>query len=225
VSAQPSKPSFWDVPVVAPDGAWREKRHLAASLRELVAMCVTTDAPEATLAYAADAVARIGERLAQYPRRTFKEGLVACKTPIDISRFADRGTLTGASNPYSPPMELSMEGDVAVARVTFGPPFEGIPGHVHGGLVAAAFDQLFGYLQVKRGAGSVTASLTVRYLNPTPLLTPLHLEARLVGVEGRRSSLTAKMLAGETITAEADGLFVSIDSKRLDAIFRPGQEG
>jgi len=226
VSVQPaSKPSFWDVPVVAPDGAWREKRRLAASLRELVATCVTTDAPEETLAYAADAVARIGERIAQYPRRTFKDGLKACKTAIDLARFADRSTLTGPSNPYSPPMELSMEGDVAVARVTFGPPFEGIPGHVHGGLVAAAFDQLFGYLQVKRGAGSVTASLTVRYLSPTPLLTPLHMEGRVVSVDGRRSTLSARMLAGDTLTAEAEGLFVLIDSKRLDSILRPGREG
>ena len=56
-----------------------------------------------------------------------------------------------------------MEGDVAVSRVTFGPPFEGIPGHVHGGIVAAAFDQLFGYLQVKRNTGSLTGELTVRY--------------------------------------------------------------
>jgi acyl-coenzyme A thioesterase PaaI-like protein len=216
VTAQPATArTFWDVPAVAPDAAWREKRRLAAALRELATLCVTTDAPETTLSYAADAVERIAERLAQHPQRTFKQGMASCKSPDDLARFADRGTLTGLCNPYSPPMELSMEGERAIARVTFGPPFEGIPGHVHGGLVAAAFDQLFGYMQVKLGAGSVTGELTVRYLLPTPLLRSLHLEARVVSAEGRRSVVAAKMLSGEHVTAEADGIFIRLDAARL----------
>ena len=158
------------MPTAPPDAAWREKRRLASELRALAALCVTTDAPEATLSYAADAVGRIVERLAQHPQRTFREGIATCRSHEDLARFADRGTMTGLSNPHSPPMELSMEGDHAIGCVTFGPPFEGIPGHVHGGLVAAAFDQVFGYLQVKLGAGAVTGELTVRYRRPTPLL-------------------------------------------------------
>jgi acyl-coenzyme A thioesterase PaaI-like protein len=155
----------------------------------------------------------------QHASRTFHAGFASCKSTEDVAVFADRGTMTGLSNPNSPPIELSMEGEVAVGLVTFGPPFEGIPGHVHGGIVAAAFDQVFGYLQTKRGIGSLTAVLTVRYRLPTPLRTPLRIEARVVAVDGRRSTVSARMLAAETVTAEAEGVFVAVDKARLHQIF------
>ena len=220
MSAAPSgeKKTFWDVPMVPPDGAWREKRRLASALRALSALCVTTDAPETTLQEAADAVERLVERVSQHPTRTFQQGIGSCATPDDFARFADRSTLTGLSNPVSPPMELGMEGEIAIGSVTFGSPFEGIPGHVHGGLVAAAFDQVFGYLQVKRGMGALTRVLTVRYRHPTPLLTPLRVEARGVRIEGRVFHVAARMLAGQTLCAEAEGEFVALDPKRLQEI-------
>jgi acyl-coenzyme A thioesterase PaaI-like protein len=228
LSAQPSgeKKTFWDVPISPPDGAWREKRRLATALRALCALCVTTDAPETTLQYAADAVERIVERIGQHPARTFQQGIGACTTPEDFARFADRSTLTGLSNPVSPPMDLGMEGEIAVGSVTFGPPFEGIPGHVHGGLVAAAFDQLFGYLQVKRGMGALTRVLTVHYRRPTPLLTPLRIEAHGVRIEGRVFHVAARMHAGETLCAEAEGEFVALDPKRLQEMIagKPGKQ-
>jgi hypothetical protein len=34
--------NFWEVPDDAVTGAWAEKRRLAAALRELIALCVTT---------------------------------------------------------------------------------------------------------------------------------------------------------------------------------------
>jgi hypothetical protein len=220
LSAQPSgERSFWDVPVTPEDSAWREKRRLATALRALSALCVTSDAPETTLGYAADAVERIVERMEQYPTRTFQQGIASCKSPEDVARFADRGTMTGLSNPNSPPIDLSMAGEVAIGSVTFGPPFEGIPGHVHGGIVAAAFDQVFGYLQTKQGVGSLTSVLTVRYRRPTPLLAPLRIEARVVDVSGRRSNVVARMVSGETVTADAEGIFIAIDSTRLHEIF------
>ncbi|HEY2517707.1 MAG TPA: PaaI family thioesterase [Polyangiaceae bacterium] len=219
MTAQPApKRTFWDVPVVAPDAAWEAKRRLAKLVRELVGLVVTTEAPHTTLGYAADAVAGLVERLAQHPTLTFGQAIGSIKTQDETARFADRGALTGKSNPYAPPVELAMEGTRAVGRVTFGPAFEGIPGHVHGGLVSAVFDQIFGYLQVKSGPGALTAELTVRYKAPTPLLVPLHLEAEVVKVEGRKYFHHAKMLAGETLTAEADGLFVALDQQRMNGI-------
>jgi acyl-coenzyme A thioesterase PaaI-like protein len=219
LSAEPArKTTFWDPPTTPPDGAWREKRRLATALRELTALCVTTDAPEATLAYAADAVERVAERVAPYPQRTFKEGIGSCTTHEEFARFADRSTFTGQSNPIAPPMDLAMDGEVAVSRVTFGPPFEGIPGHVHGGIVAAAFDQLFGYLQVKRNTGSLTGELTVRYRRPTPLLEPLRLEARLLRVEGRRSVVAGQLFAGELLTAEAEAVFIAVDPLQMKTV-------
>lgn len=217
---------FWDLPEATTE-AWRERRRLATVLRELAAICVTTDAPEPTLAQAADAAARVVDALRDFPRRTFKEGYASCVTPEDFAVFADRATLTGGSNPVAPPMSLHMDGEDAVGLVNFGPPYEGIPGCVHGGLVAAVFDQVFGYLQVKRGERSVTGSLTVRYRRPTPLHVPLRITARIDRVEGRRSYVRAELHAGDLVTAEAEGIFVAIDAERMHAVIvgNPQSEG
>jgi hypothetical protein len=191
------------------DDAWRAKRRLASALRGLVELCVGSEADATVLSTAADAVERERDRLAAHPRSSFQDGYVNCKTPEEFARFADRSTIVGKSNPIAPPMELHMEGETAVGVVSFGWAYEGIPGHVHGGLVAAVFDQLFGYLQTTQNVGSLTAELTVKYRRPTPLLEPLRLEARLLSAEGRKSTVTAKMLYRDVVTAEADAIFVA----------------
>ncbi len=209
---------YWDVPPALPTGAWAAKRVLAAKLRDLAAVVVTTDAPAEALALAAESVDRAALALFQFPRRTFKDGFASCTTPAEYAVFADRTALTGESNPISPPMKLLREEMTAIGLVTFGPSFEGIPGCVHGGFVAAAFDQVFGYLQVIRGAGGVTAALDVRYLRPTPLDVELRIEATTSQVDGKKSFVAAKMIAGGKVTAEATGTFVEIDAARMKAI-------
>jgi acyl-coenzyme A thioesterase PaaI-like protein len=126
--------------------------------------------------------------------------------------------MAGKSNPVAPPMGLAMEGEVAVGSLVFGPQFEGAPGFVHGGMIAAAFDQVFGYLQVSRGIGSLTAELSVRYLRPTPLLMPLRFEARFDRAEGKKSYVSARLFAGDSATAEATGLFVEVDNAKLTSL-------
>lgn len=219
MSAQPSSgPTFWDAPSALPDAQWLEKRRLAQALRELCALCVTTDAPEAALTEAADAVEGLVARLGVHPTRTFKQGVFECKSHDDVARFADRSTLSGLSNPIAPPMAFAMEGEMGTASVTFGPAYEGVPGCVHGGLIAAAFDQMFGFVQVKLGINALTGELKVRYKRPTPIQTPLRMEANVVRVAGRTSTVTSRMLAGETVTAEAEGVFVLVDPTQLREI-------
>ncbi len=209
---------YWDVPFTLPTGAWAEKRRLASALRELTAIVVTTDAPEEELARASLVAEDLVRELGAFPGRTFKQAYSSCRSKVDLAVFADRTALTGLSNPVSPGMMLEREGDVAVGRVTFGPAFEGVPGCVHGGFVATAFDQVFGYLQVLRGIGGLTATLEVRYLRPTPLETELRVEASSLEDQGRKSLVVAKMLADGIVTAEATATFVRIDAARMRAI-------
>ncbi len=212
---EPRERNFWDVPADLPTGAWLVKRRLAKALRDLVSLCVTTDATESALTLAADVIEKTRDALAMHPGRTFQQAYKTLSHPDDLAVFADRGTLAGESNPFAPPMTFTMEGEIAVGHVSFGAPFEGIPGHVHGGMVAAAFDQLFGYLQVHRAANAVTASLTIDYRRPTPILTPLRFEARVARVEGRKFHNQARLLVGETLLAEAHGVFVELDQRRM----------
>jgi acyl-coenzyme A thioesterase PaaI-like protein len=216
---------FWQVPERLVTAAWAEKRRLAAAARELVALTVTTEAPEAVLAEVTRAVGAAAALLREHPERTFQDGFSDCRSLDDLAIFTDRATLVGECNPYAPPMKLSSAGDEAVALVTFGPAFEGAPGFVHGGLVAAAFDQLFGYLQSCRQVPSLTRELTVRYKRPTPFRTELRLEGRWDRSDGRRHYLSARLFAQGDVTAEAEAVFVSLerDGFRVlfDAVGRP----
>jgi acyl-coenzyme A thioesterase PaaI-like protein len=89
---------------------------------------------------------------------------------------------------------------------------------VHGGSIAAAFDEILGLTQSLSGQVGMTGTLTVRYRQPTPLHTDLSFEGRLDGVSGRKVLASAKLYAGEDLTAEATGLFVTITPERFRAL-------
>lgn len=210
---------YWQVPEELVTEAWAEKRRLASALRELAALCVTTDAPAAELAAATRGVSAALEVLREHPQRTFQEAFPDCRGLDELAQFTDRATLVGQCNPYAPPMKLSFADGVAVATLVFGPIFEGAPGFVHGGLVAAAFDQLLGYLQVRREAPSLTRVLTVHYKKPTPFQTELTIEGRFERCEGRKHYLSARLFARGEVTAEAEGVFVTLGSEAFLKLF------
>jgi acyl-CoA thioesterase FadM len=54
----------------------------------------------------------------------------------------------------------------------------------------------------------MTARLTIHYRKPTPLFRELRIRAWVDRVEGRRIMARGEMWDGETLTAEADGIFV-----------------
>ena len=94
--------------------------------------------------------------------------------------------------------------------VAFGSAYEGPPGCVHGGYVAGAFDELLGATQSLSGAPGMTGTLTVRYETPTPLHTELRLEGELDRIERRKIFVVGRMFAGDTLTATANGIFISM---------------
>jgi len=112
-------------------------------------------------------------------------------------------------------VEFSVEGDMVCASVVFGHAYEGPPGHVHGGIVAAAFDELLGATQALSGSPGMTGQLSVSYRAPTPLHVPLRFESTLDSVEGRKITTSARLYAGETLCAEARGLFISVDFAKI----------
>ncbi|MCB1689209.1 MAG: PaaI family thioesterase, partial [Halioglobus sp.] len=116
--------------------------------------------------------------------------------------------LAGWSNPIAPPVNNWIEGDLALGTCQCGWAYEGPPGSVHGGFVAAIFDQFLGMAQVLGGQPGMTGYLHVNYHQRTPLNSELKLEARLVKVEGRKTIMRGEMYAHGVMTASAEGLFV-----------------
>ncbi|MEC9034633.1 MAG: PaaI family thioesterase [Actinomycetota bacterium] len=131
----------------------------------------------------------------------------------------DDSLFRGESTPLAPPVIFSKtqnpDGkEVVVGEVVFDQTREGPPRTVHGGMMAAVFDDvLSGVLSGAGATGSVTGKLTIRYRRPTPINTDLRFEAWIDHQQGRRLTAHAHCLSNGEVTAEAEALFVRIDMK------------
>jgi acyl-coenzyme A thioesterase PaaI-like protein len=217
--------THWQASAMQATGSWAERRRLASAMRNVIDRLVQIDAPEPELAAAADALERYAERLAQHPRSHRYESWGETSPAGDTGGFFDQSPLIGLANPLAPPIVLEADADgVHVhGHVTFGAAYEGPPGCVHGGIVAAAFDEVLGFANSLSGTPGMTGTLTVRYRLPTPLHTPLRFEARYDKSEGRKIFTSGEVYAGEQRTAEAQGLFIAVDREKFRALYEERQ--
>ncbi len=120
-----------------------------------------------------------------------------------------RNPIDGKANPVAPPVALRIalgeNGKHAEGEVTFGSAYSGKPGYVHGGWIAAVFDQLMGYGKL---VPALTGTLTVKYRTPIPLDTEVRLWAELQKADGRRRHVHGTMHVGDDLAAEAEALFI-----------------
>ena len=144
------------------------------------------------------------------------------------SHFSDRSPFYGAMNPISMPMVMSQDPSVgefgAVIGVgTFTEPYEGPPGHIHGGFIAAAFDEVLGMAQSLTGRPGMTGTLSIKYRAPTPLNTPIVYKGWVDRVEGRKIFTKGQSFNGDTLCAEAEVLFLSMPPEMMDML-RKGRD-
>jgi acyl-coenzyme A thioesterase PaaI-like protein len=195
--------------------ARQEMRRLAAAGREVIERLVATTAPADELKKAADLLEQASSLLAGYPQGRLYEGFAESANAGDAHAFFDHSPLQGVANPLAPPVRLDVVDGVVHGRVRFGSAYEGPPSSVHGGYVAAAFDEVLGLAQSLGGSPGMTGTLTIRYRKPTPLHTDLRFEARLDRQEGRKIFCSGELYAGELLCAEAEGIFISVDIGRM----------
>jgi acyl-coenzyme A thioesterase PaaI-like protein len=198
-----------------------ELRHLADRVRALIERTVTSEATAEALGVASEAVDRALAALAPHtptgrPPRFPEPGPFT--SPNDFMPF---DPLIGRFSPLAPPIEMTWDDGKAVGRVTFGAAYEGPPGCVHGGVLAACFDQVLNVANVMAGTPGPTARLDLRYRRPTPLGAPLVFEAWPAGVRGRRVRARGRLLHGEQITVEAEGVFIQLPVERVMKLLEP----
>jgi acyl-coenzyme A thioesterase PaaI-like protein len=186
-----------------------EARRLADELRRIIERLALVRPPADDSASAADAAAVFADRLEALPGRTL--GWEVSEAGLEPRDFVEHSPLSGRSNPLAPPMETEFveesDGSFYIGgTVTFGSAYEGPPGHCHGGLVAAMFDELLGFAQLSAG---FTGRLTVHYRKPTPLHKELTLKAWPERVDGRKRIIKGTCYLGDTLLSEAEGLFIA----------------
>jgi acyl-coenzyme A thioesterase PaaI-like protein len=129
--------------------------------------------------------------------------------------FLDRSPIIGAINPIAAPIEITTSIDDngrvnVIGCVTFGTAYEGPPGCVHGGIIAAYFDEVCGVAQSTTGNPGMTVNLTIDYRSPTPLHKQLEFRAHVASIEKRKIITYGSLHHGETLCAEATAIFVSM---------------
>lgn len=184
---------------------------LADATRHLVDRLVATDAPDDVIEAATSLVAQAAEQFAGFGQQELYGFSEVATSGGTVEPLFDHSPLVGIANPLSPPMWIREEDGIVVADVTFGQAYEGPPGCLHGGYVAAAFDEVLGAAQSLSGAPGMTGTLSVRYESPTPLHTHLRFEGRLVGVERRKIFTEGRCYAGDRLTAKAEGTFIAVN--------------
>ena len=193
-------------------------REVGEALRRVIDRLTGTSAPPEVLREAVERLAPIEDLLKPYHAVRSYRGASETSLLGHDRAFFDWSPLFGLANPLAPPIKVWMEGDEVVGSVCFGIAYEGPPGCVHGGFIAAAFDELLGLTQSLSGRVGMTGTLTVKYRKPTPLHTELRLEGNVESAQGRKVVVTGRMFAGEVMTAEASGLFISIDPGYFQAL-------
>lgn len=118
----------------------------------------------------------------------------------------------GPDNPAGLHLEVRRVGNEVVTDVVFDHRHLGAPGLAHGGAVAAACDDLFGFVLFVVGAPAVTRSLTVEYRSPVRLGERLRVTAGMERRKGRKLYLVAEGVAADgAVRFTATALFVVVD--------------
>lgn len=133
--------------------------------------------------------------------------------PDDLSHCYGCGTL----NAHGLQIKSYWDGDESVCFYTPRPYHTAIPGIVYGGLIASMIDchstgtaAAAKYREANRAMDTlpplrfVTASLSVKYLLPTPLNCPLEVRGKVKEIKGRRVVVESRLIAEGKVCATGE---------------------
>ena len=198
------------------------RRRLAAALRPIITLTVASTFDDEVLAAAAERLEEVGRTLAAAagPKRDRQQPGIS----QHAQEFFPTSPIMGMANPIAPPVVVHVVDGIdggyqeIRAEAWFDWAYEGPPTCVHGGVIAETFDEMLGAANMVAGNPGMTGTLTIRYRKPTPLRTPLRIEARCLSRDGRKIKTWAGMYHGDLLTAEADGLFIEVNPSQFLAI-------
>jgi acyl-coenzyme A thioesterase PaaI-like protein len=218
--AHPLEGRQWGIgdPDAEPTPLQLARRRAGGAVRQLIDQLAGTDASAEVLDDLADQLEELVGAFEGAPSAAYSGFAEAANAP-DVGNLRgtllDRSPVMGLANPVAPPLYLRLDDDRIEGWATFGAAYEGPPGCVHGGWIAAAFDEVLGATQTLSGQSGMTAFLHVDYRSPTPLHEELRFEGELDRVEGRKIFTVGRARHGEVVTAEAQALFIAFDFERF----------
>ncbi|HEY7134530.1 MAG TPA: hotdog domain-containing protein [Acidimicrobiia bacterium] len=198
-----------------PDAAAAERAGAAA--RRLVVALVNNAAHDVLLTRVADALEGLATELEPSARTSRYDGHAPFQPGSFAADLVRSHPYLGRANPVAPPLDFVRTADGVHATATYDRRWEGPPGAVHGGALAGAFDLMLAAAASAAEKLTMTGTLTVKYLRPTPLGVPVTYEAGLLEVRDRAVRTWGLATAEGQVTAEGEGVFVVVDREHFDS--------
>jgi acyl-coenzyme A thioesterase PaaI-like protein len=183
---------------------------LAEAVRSILQHSSTSTAADDVFVRAAQLVSQAAELLANGPHGRPYDATAEGAVGGMHQGFLGHSPVTGPLNALASRVHLETTEHEVSAIVTYGDAYEGPPGCLHGGFIAAIFDEVLGLAQALSGSPGMTGRLVVTYRSPTPLNTELRVVGRFDSVEGRKILTSGEIRAGDRLCAEAVGTFISV---------------
>lgn len=178
---------------------------LTQSVRQLIDVVIRSQADDANVARAHELIAEATHLLSAeldpepFGVRTTTAGRVLTWGNVAI----------GMRNAIAPPLNVVVDqSGCATVDLALEAPYEGPPGHVHGGMCALILDHVLGATAHRPGKPAFTGTLTLRYVAPTRL-------GRLCAEAWIESESDSKTIAAGhikdadgVVTVQAEGVFI-----------------
>jgi len=203
------KPDAEELAAITPDSLV-PRLCLVAAVRALIDQLATSSADDQVLRDVTVLVNRANQLLQEHPHR---EGYLRAVEGVltGLGPYRELCAFTSPLHAFAPPIALVARGEglnrSVTGTVAYGNAYEGPPGHVHGGFIVAAFDEIFAYVQA--GSGRMTADLQISYRASVPLHVELQFSARVDRIEGRKAFVEGALTQGEKLCATARALFIA----------------
>ncbi|MFD1813522.1 hypothetical protein [Rhodococcus gannanensis] len=190
----------------------QQTREAAATLRRLAGLLLSLEhehpAVEAMIAQFGAWEEELASVAPADPRPRFGPNQTA-----DQRVYLDHAYDIGSFNPSFPEYDFErFDTETASGTVNFPILYEGPPGLVHGGVLAAFFDCVIQHHNCAAGVAGKTRSLTITYRRPTPLLTTLDFGITREPTDRGVRSTARLLLGGEVLcTGELDAVARSVE--------------
>ena len=191
-------------------------------MRLVIERLMPSDAPEAELRRAADALEAYADALEAHPRLRYVHGYAESANAGDVSAFFDRSPMIGLANPLAPPItiaktgERTAEGERDVRLGLRGPARPRARRLRRRGVRRGARLRAVA-LGPARHDRHADRALPQARRRSTPSCAS---RAEYVRSEGRKLYTEARVHAGDVLCAEAEGIFVSIARERFEELER-----
>jgi len=111
------------------------------------------------------------------------------------------------------------KGGRVIAHFTPREEYQGYPGVLHGGIIAALLDEAAGRVASRLDLWTTTAKLEIRYRKPLPIGKPLTVIGEMVRLRSRALEAHGEIrLEDGTVAVEASGLYIKLPDEQVEAL-------